>query len=61
MLLQSSKPAQVVTAFRDGAPGVFYRDHSLKSLSKFIEAVHQGQIWAGNEDIEHLPIIVLFI
>jgi len=54
MLLQSSKPERVVNAFRDGARGVFYRTHSLKSLSKCIQAVHQGQIWVGNEDIEHL-------
>jgi DNA-binding NarL/FixJ family response regulator len=54
MLLQSPKPERVVNAFRDGARGVFYRSHSLKSLSKCIETVHQGQIWAGNEDIEHL-------
>ncbi len=54
MLLQSSKPERVVNAFRDGARGVFYRTHSLKSLSKCIQAVHQGQIWAANEDLEHL-------
>ncbi len=54
MLLKSSKPDRVVNAFRDGARGVFYRSHSLKSLSKCIQAVHQGQIWAGNEDLEHL-------
>ena len=54
MLLQSSKPEQVVNAFRDGARGVFYRSHSLKSLSKCIQTVHQGQIWANNEDLEHL-------
>ncbi len=54
MLLQSSKPERVVNAFRDGARGVFYRSHSLKSLSKCIQAVHQGQIWVGNEDLEHL-------
>ena len=54
MLLRSSKPEQVINAFRDGARGVFYRSHSLKSLSKCIQAVHQGQIWASNEDIEHL-------
>jgi DNA-binding NarL/FixJ family response regulator len=54
MLLKSSKPERVVSAFRDGARGVFYRSHSLKSLSKCIQAVHQGQIWAGNEDLEHL-------
>jgi hypothetical protein len=38
----------VVNAFRDGARGVFYRSHSLKSLSKCVQAVHQGQIWASN-------------
>src|SRR5580700_5198408 len=54
MLLQNSRPERVVKAFRDGARGVFYRNHSLKSLSKCIETVHQGQIWVGNEDIEHL-------
>lgn len=54
MLLQNSKPERVVNAFRDGARGVFYRSHSLKSLSKCIQTVHQGQIWANNEDLEHL-------
>jgi DNA-binding NarL/FixJ family response regulator len=54
MLLQSSKPECVVNAFRDGARGVVYRSCSLKSLSKCIETVHQGQIWASNEDLEHL-------
>jgi len=54
MLLQSSKPEQVVSAFRDGARGVFYRSHSLKSLSKCVQAVHQGQIWASNQDVELL-------
>ena len=54
MLLQSSKPERVVNAFRDGARGVFYRSHSLKSLSKCIQTVHRGQIWASNEDLEHL-------
>ena len=48
------QPERVVNAFRDGARGVFYRSHSLKSLSKCIQAVHQGQIWASNEDLEHL-------
>lgn len=54
MLLQSPKPEQVVNAFRGGARGVFYRSHSLKSLSKCIQTVHKGQIWASNEDLEHL-------
>ena len=54
MLLQDSKPEGVVTAFRGGARGIFYRTHSLKALSKCIRVVHKGQIWASNEDLEHL-------
>lgn len=54
MLLGSAKPERVVTAFRSGARGVFHRSHSMKSLSKCIQTVHQGQIWIGNQDIEHL-------
>ena len=54
MLLQSANPACVVDAFRGGARGIFYRAHSLKALSKCIRVVHKGQIWAGNEDLEHL-------
>lgn len=54
MLLQNRKPERVVSVFRDGARGIFYRSHSLKSLSKCIQAVHQGQIWASNEDLEHI-------
>ncbi len=54
MLLQSSNPDCVLNAFRGGARGIFYRTHSLKSLSKCIRMVHKGQIWASNEDIEHL-------
>jgi DNA-binding NarL/FixJ family response regulator len=54
MLLQNSKPEGVINAFRGGARGVFYRTHSLKALSKCIRMVHKGQIWASNEDLEHL-------
>jgi DNA-binding NarL/FixJ family response regulator len=54
MLLQCSKPECVVNAFRGGARGIFYRTHSLKALSKCIRMVHKGQIWASNEDVEHL-------
>jgi two-component system, NarL family, response regulator DegU len=54
MLLPSPDSSSVVNAFRDGARGVFYRSHSLKALSKCIRIVHQGQIWVGNEDIEHI-------
>ncbi|MGH9678780.1 MAG: response regulator transcription factor [Candidatus Acidiferrales bacterium] len=54
MLMQCSKPDCVVTAFRKGARGIYYRDHSMKALSKCIRTVHSGQIWAGNKDIEHM-------
>src|SRR5271165_4882609 len=54
MLLQCCQAESVVSAFREGARGVFYRAHSLKALSKCIRVVHQGQIWASNEDLEHL-------
>lgn len=54
MLLQSPKANSVIDAFREGARGVFYRTNSLKALSKCIRTVHQGQIWASNEDLEHV-------
>jgi two-component system nitrate/nitrite response regulator NarL len=52
MLLQDCKPEGVIDAFRSGARGIFYRTHSLKELSKCIRTVHDGQIWASNEDLE---------
>jgi DNA-binding NarL/FixJ family response regulator len=54
MLLQCCKPECVVNAFRCGARGIFYRTHSMKALSKCIQTVHTGQIWASNEDLEHV-------
>jgi DNA-binding NarL/FixJ family response regulator len=54
ILCQCSKPDGVIDAFREGARGIFYRNHSLKALSKCIRTVHQGHIWASNEDLEHL-------
>jgi DNA-binding NarL/FixJ family response regulator len=54
MLLKTSRADSVIDAFREGARGVFYRNSSLKALSKCIRTVHLGQIWVGNEDLEHL-------
>jgi DNA-binding NarL/FixJ family response regulator len=54
MLLKSSRADSVIDAFREGARGVFYRNASLKALSKCIRTVHLGQIWVGNEDLERL-------
>jgi DNA-binding NarL/FixJ family response regulator len=49
MLLGSHDPSQVVDAFRFGARGVIFRDEPLETLSKCIQVVHEGQIWASSE------------
>ena len=54
MLLRSSRADSVCDAFRAGARGVFYRNASLKALSKCIRTVHLGQLWVGNGDVQHL-------
>lgn len=54
MLLKRSNPESVVSAFRYGARGIVYRSHSFKSLAKCLQTVHEGQIWVGNEDLEHI-------
>ena len=54
ILVQQSTPDCVVNAFRQGARGIFCRTHSLKDLSKCIQMVHQGQIWACTKDLEHI-------
>jgi DNA-binding NarL/FixJ family response regulator len=50
IILDSSKPALVVEAFRAGASGIFSRDQSSELLCKCIHAVHQGQVWASNKE-----------
>jgi two-component system nitrate/nitrite response regulator NarL len=59
MLLQFPNSETAVRAFRGGARGVFYRSHSLKSLAKCITKVHEGQIWASNEDLEHILSVLV--
>ena len=54
MLLDESERELVIDALQKGARGIFYRSHSLRALSKCIRAVHEGQIWAGNREIEYL-------
>jgi len=54
MLLKSSRAESVLDALRDGARGVFYRNASLKALSKCIRTVPLGQLWVGNGDVQHL-------
>jgi DNA-binding NarL/FixJ family response regulator len=54
MLLNSDQRELVIDAFRGGARGIFCRGQSLEALPKCIRAVHQGQIWANNSQIEFL-------
>ncbi|HYB61899.1 MAG TPA: response regulator transcription factor [Methylomirabilota bacterium] len=54
MLLDHCQRGLVIEAFQKGARGLFYRNHSLKALSKCIRTVNQGHIWAGNEEVEYL-------
>jgi two-component system nitrate/nitrite response regulator NarL len=54
MLLNSDQRDLVTDAFRGGARGIFCRGQSLKALPKCIRAVHQGQIWANNNQLEFL-------
>ena len=54
MLLQSLDRDTVVQSFRSGARGIFSRRESFKALAKCIRCVHDGQIWASNQQIEFL-------
>jgi two-component system, NarL family, nitrate/nitrite response regulator NarL len=54
MLLDHSEPAAVVEAFRAGAHGIFCRTQPLRLLSKCIECVHAGQVWANSSELHFL-------
>ncbi len=53
ILLDSSKPAEVLECFRAGARGIFSKEERLESLCKCIRNVHEGQIWARSVDLDH--------
>jgi two-component system nitrate/nitrite response regulator NarL len=54
MLLNSDERELVIDAFRGGARGIFCRGHSFEALPKCIQAVHQGQIWVNNNEVEFM-------
>lgn len=54
LLMDTSSRSSVVEAFRCGAKGVFSRTESSKTLAKCITNVHQGQVWASNEEFRYL-------
>src|SRR5882762_3734324 len=53
LLLDSSRPQDVLEAFRAGAKGIFAKHERLESLSKCIRCVHEGQVWARSVELEH--------
>lgn len=54
IMLDSMQREAVVESFRVGARGVFSRDESFELLCKCIHVVHQGQVWAGSEELRFL-------
>jgi DNA-binding NarL/FixJ family response regulator len=53
-ILKRSDAASVVGAFRGGVRGVFHRSQTVESLSKCVRAVHEGQVWANSQDLQHV-------
>ncbi len=53
ILLDYSKPHEVLECFRAGARGLFSKQERLESLCKCIRSVHEGQIWARSDDLDH--------
>ena len=54
LLVEAPDRDSVVRAFRSGARGVFSRDSSLDALSKCVESVCNGQVWASSAELHHL-------
>src|SRR5208282_5284221 len=52
MLLDSSERAAVVAAFRAGAHGVFCRTEPFRLLTKCIQCVGAGQVWASGSELQ---------
>src|SRR5271167_245998 len=53
ILLDTSNPQEVLECFRAGARGIFSKQERLESLCKCIRSVHEGQIWARSDDLDH--------
>jgi DNA-binding CsgD family transcriptional regulator len=53
ILMDSSRPGEVLECFRAGARGIFSKEEPLESLCKCIRSVHEGQVWARSVDLDH--------
>ena len=54
MLLECQARDAVVEAFRAGANGVFSRAEPIEVLCRCIESVHQGKVWARDEELKFI-------
>ena len=52
ILLDSSRPQEILDCFRAGAKGIFSKHERVESLSKCIHCVYEGQIWARSVELE---------
>jgi len=52
ILLDSSRPQDVLDCFRAGAKGIFSKHERLEDLCKCIRSVHDGQIWARSVELD---------
>lgn len=53
ILMDSSKPESVLSAFRSGARGIFSKHESVDTLCKCVRSVYRGQIWANSEQMSY--------
>ncbi len=53
ILLDSSRPEEVLECFRAGARGIFSKQERIEGLCKCIRSVHEGQVWARSVDLDH--------
>jgi DNA-binding NarL/FixJ family response regulator len=54
MLFDALDQDLVIASFRGGAKGVFFRDKPVELLCKCIQRVHEGQVWAGSNELQLL-------
>ena len=59
MLLDVAERDLVIDAFRTGARGVFTRAQSFNALPRCICAVHRGEVWVSNDQIELLLELIM--
>ncbi|HTS08627.1 MAG TPA: response regulator transcription factor [Candidatus Eisenbacteria bacterium] len=52
LLLDFSEPNAIISAFRAGAQGVFCRTEPFHLLSKCIQCVAKGEVWASRSELQ---------